>query len=341
VTIAWSPLVLTLIRAASGLQPLDWPSTPPASTVIAVIVPDAAEPSMLDALSRLRGEADSVGFAIRLVESPVGADPLAQIGQVASGMSPAAVVALQERRQGQPLAAIDVWFFDRATGKTSVGHLQVDNDAGDRAELALAVRVVDFIRARMFDSLVRSSAKPAKPPVRNHEAVGAHYVALGVGATGSFSGFSSSLAPSIEAGFGVTPRLRLVASASGFGSKPRVEGLAGSATIDQELLVLALSLRGRTWWRFFPLASAGVSALFLSVHGEGKPGYLGHDASTWSPGVFASAGAGAVIASHVQLHLTGGAMLLVRQPKIFINEVEVARTGRPTWIASLSLGVSF
>ncbi len=333
--------MVALLQSVSGSGPTDLAGAQPASTVIAVIVPGAASSSMRDALSRLRGEADSVGFAIRIVESPAGVDPLAELDSVASGMAPAAVVALVEQQPGQPLSAIDVWFLDRATGKRSVGHLMVGSDAGDRAELALAVRVVDFIRARMFDSLVRASAKPRPEPVRRHEIVGRNLAAAGALATGSFSGFATAVMPTIEVGYGLAAWLRLCVGAGGFGSNPRTEAAAGSATIDQKLLTLGLGLRARPWWRFFPTANTGLSALFLSVHGEGKPGYLGHDASSWSPGAFASAGVGVVVASHVVLQISAGGTLLLRQPRVFINDVEVARTGRPAWLGNSSLGVTF
>jgi hypothetical protein len=332
--------MVALVHAASGaLSPA--PASTPVSSAIVVVVPAAATAPLREALSRLRGEAESVGFAIHLVEAPAGVDPPGQLAQVAAIMSPASVVALVEPAQGPPLGAIDVWFLDRTSGKTSVGHLLVEDEAGDRAELVLAVRVVDFIRARMFDSLVRSSAKKPSTPVPRHEAVGAHFVAVGIATTGSFSGLSASLMPSVQAGYGVRSWLHVIVGGAGFGTKPSRETTAGSATVDEKLLVLGAKLRARTWWRFFPAATAGLSTLFMSVHGEGKPGYLGHEGSAWSPGLFASAGMGVVIASHVQLFISGGGTLLLRQPKVFINDVEVARTGRPAWLADALLGVSF
>jgi hypothetical protein len=293
----------------------------------------------------LRGEAESVGFTIQLVEPPAGTDPIGQLDQVAASLSPAAVVALLERTQdvpqAAPLSAIDVWFLDRTSGKTSVGHLLVEDEAGDRAELVLAVRVVDFIRARMFDALVRSSAGTKRAPVSSHEAVGRHFVAAGITSTGSFSGVSSSLMPTVQAGYRLRSWLHVLVGGAGFGTKPTAENAAGSATVEQKLFMVGANLRARSWWRVFPAMTAGMSALFVSVHGEGKPGYLGHDASAWSPGLFASAGGGLVIAPHVQVLVSCGGTLLFRQPRIFINDVEVARTGRPAWLADAMLGVSF
>lgn len=338
--------------------------------LIAVIVPADANASMLDALNRLRGEADSVGFALRLVEASTGLDPQSQIVEVARTLAPAAVVALQShdvaddvgegaegaegseeggRGRAGRLGVTHVWFFDRGTGQTSVGHLTVEADAGDRADLVLAVRVVDFIRARMFDALVRSSARQDQappPPGKPVEVAGPGWLGAGLAATGSFSGFSTALLPWVEVGYRPWTRggpawLEWIVGLGGLGSQPRRATSDGSATLDQTLLVAGVTLRGRLLWRFFPTATLGASALFVSIRGEGKPGYLGHDRMTWSPGLFATAGTGLVIARHVQWRVGAGGTVLARQPQIFINGVEVAATGRPAWLAQTSLGVSF
>jgi hypothetical protein len=332
--------MVALVQASSG--PLPMLPAPAPSTSIVVIVPSAASPTLRDALGRLRGEAESVGFAMQLVESAGNADPAAQMQAVAMAASPAAVVTLVERPpQTDVVGAIDVWFLDCATGKSSLGHLLVESEAGDRAELLLAVRVVDFIRARMFDSLVRASARAQRTPVARHDPMGRHCVAAGVAVTGSHSDMPASLMPSLEAGLGLRPWLRLAVRAQGFGGKPQRQNRAGNATIDEKLLFLSVNLQGRGWWRFFPTANLGLSALFISVHGEGKPGYLGHDSSAWSQGVFATVGGGVVIAPHVQLLANGGATVLRREAEVYVNDVQVARTGRPTWLGNLALGVSF
>jgi hypothetical protein len=338
-TIPFAALMVALLQATSA--PLPQPPPPAPSSSIVVLVPTAATPTLRDALGRLRGEAESVGFAMQLVESGEYANPTARMQEIAATDSPAAVVALVEREQADTLGAIDVWFLDCATGGSSLGHLLVESDAGDRAELLLAVRVVDFIRARMFDSLVRSSAKAQRKPLLHHEPLGRHFVAVGFGATGSFSGLPTSFMPSIEAGLGLRPWLKLSIRAQGFGSKPRRENRMGSATIDEKLILLSANLRGRAWWRFFPSADLGVSALFLSGHGEGRPGYLGHDQSAWSQGLFATVGGGVVLGPHLQLLIAGGATMLRREAIIYVNDSEVARTGRPAWLGNVALGVSF
>jgi hypothetical protein len=317
--------------------------------VIAVLIPSAAKNSMVDALTRLRGEAASVGFEIRLVETPAGAEPLSQLDLVARQIAPAAVVALvgnpdAQRPADSPLGTTDVWFLDRSTGKTSVGHLTVDQDAGDRAEVALAVRVVDFIRARMFDSLVRTQAVTRdKPhPAAAYANFGRRYVAAGFVGTGSFSGFSPALLPFVEVGYGVRPWLRLTLGLGAFGTQPRrTLPPAGSATMEEVLGLASVSLMARPVWRLVPYVQSGASLFYVAVHGDGSSGYLGHDRTAWSPGWFAAAGITVVLSAHIVLQASGGAMVLLREPKVIIADVEVARTGRPAWLGNTSLGVTF
>lgn len=343
-------LIFAFLQGVTGLAPPSGTSAASHSSVIAVIVPSAAKIPMVDALTRLRGEAVSVGFEIRLVESSLGVEPLGQLDIVAREIMPAAVVALvgkpdAERPEGASIEAIDVWFLDRTTGKTSVGHLSVDEAAGDRADLVLAVRVVDFIRARMFDSLVRNQAltREKRPPVAAHVPIGRRYLALGFLATGSFSGFSGAYLLHLEIGYGLRPWLRLSLGAGGFGTQPRKVTLAGagSATLDESLGSALVTLMAPSWWRFVPYVQTGPSLFHLTVHGDGDSGYLGHDTEAWSPGWLTSAGFGVALTAHVALQVSGGALLLRRESQVFIAGKEAARTGRPAWLGNALLGVSF
>jgi len=329
--------MFALVQAASTAP------GPPSSeaTAIAVLIPGAATPALRDGLSRLRGEAESVGFSIRLIEASTDSEPVGRMRQVAAELSPAAVVALVEPPKGNALAAIDVWFLDGASGKQSVGHLLVENDAGDRAEQVLAVRVVDFIRARMFDSLVRSSGKSKSPPSPAPNVSGQHFVAAGLTATGSFAGFPTAYLPELRFGYGLRPWLRVVAAAAAFGSKPLLENKAGSARVDEKWLLLAADLRTPSRWRLFGMANLGVSALFVSFHGKANVGNIVHAPSDWEPGLFGALGAGVVLTPHLQLLLCGGASVLYREPQVMINNSDVGRTGAPSWMASSVLAASF
>jgi hypothetical protein len=341
-------LALTVLQGLGGTGLHPEPAKGPSSIVIAVIVPEGATSSMVDALNRLRGEATSLGFEIRLVEPLRGATPQAKLERVARDLSPAAVVALSSDEQAvedkPPIRAVDVWFLDRASGRTSVGHLPFEKDAGDRAEQAVAVGVVDFIRARMFDSLVQASieSKVERPrgappiPLRGYQ------VSAGLGAIGSFSGSSSALLLFVETSFALRPWLRLSLSAGGLGTQVRRRTAAGSVDIEQRLLkagatFVAPSL-ARRWYLY---AETGLAMLFVAARGEGSSGYAGQAPTGSSLGVHCLGGVLLAFTSHVVLQSSLGTLWLFREQQVFIADDQVARTGRPTWLASAMLGVMF
>jgi hypothetical protein len=352
-----SALIVALLLGVAGAESSS--ASPPPSTAIAVILPRGPNGPMVEALNRLRGEAESVGLELRLYEGPTGAEPRAELDAVARALAPAAVVALvskvgDEASPGAPgasggesvaprLGSMDVWFLDRVTGKVSVGHLTVEEEAGSRADLVLAVRVVDFIRARMFDSLVRALAERRPQPRKKvvHALAGRGFAAAGVATTGSFAGFPAALMPCLQLGYAVKNWLRLDLGYAGSGGEPRRETAAGSVTLDQTWVKASATLQARAWWRIFPFVEAGALAYFVSAHGVGTSGNIGYDPSGWSPGGLVTAGLGIVLASHLALQLDGGAIFLAREPKVYIADVEVARTGRPAWLASAQIGVTF
>jgi hypothetical protein len=339
-------VALILVQGLIGTGSPPQPTKGPRSVVIAVIVPDAATSSMVDALTRLRGEATSVGFEIRLVGPLRGATPQIKLERVARELSPAAVVALSS--DGQAVAdkpairAVDIWFLDRGSGKISVGHLPVEKDAGDRAEQALAVGVVDFIRARMFDSLVQASVeskvKPASSaapiPLRGYQ------VSAGLGAIWSFSGFA--LLPFVEASFALRSWLRLSLAGGSLGAQVRHRTTAGSVDIDQHLLKAgAMFVAPSLARRWYLHAETGLAMLFVSTHGQGNSGYAGHAPSGSSLGVHCLGGVLLALTPHVVLQSSFGPLWLFREQQVFIHDDQVARTGRPIWLASASLGVMF
>jgi hypothetical protein len=196
----------------------------------------------------------------------------------------------------------------------------------------------------MFDSLVRTQgiSKDKPRPVAAYANVGRRTLAVGLVGTGSFSGFSPALLPFLEVGYGVRPWLRLTLGLGAFGTQPRrTLPPAGSATMNEVLGMASVSLMARPVWRLVPYVQSGASVFYVAVHGDGSSGYLGHERTAWSPGWFAAAGVTVVLYAHIVLQASGGAMALLREPKVIIADVEVARTGRPAWLGNTLLGVTF
>jgi hypothetical protein len=341
--------------------PLSVPSSEPAlATVVAVILPKTPSAPILEALYRLRGEAYSVGFELRLVQAEDNVETRAQLAAVARALAPTAVVALvggtdtalpseaENTAPGAPPASmafgsIDVWFLDPATGKISIGHLTVESEAGHRADQVLAVRVVDFVRARMFDSLVRASAeaRAKRRPSVTYQTEGRYRLAAGLAATGSFSGMAAAYLPTLQFAFALNSWLRLSLGVEALGTETRKENSKGSATAKQALIKVGVEMALPGWWRFYPFAEGGAVAYAVSVRGEGFGGNVGYNPWGWSSGLFANVGLGVVLSRHCVVQFSGGGMALQNEPKIRITGAEVAATGRPAWLAGALVGVTF
>jgi hypothetical protein len=335
-----------------GLLAADVPSDVAAvdnhtAALVAVALPANANRAIIEALNRLRGEATSVGFEVRFIDASTESMTLMQLDGLSRGLRPAAVVAFAGPEPGQTSArSLDVWFLDRATGSTSVAHLTADetDGTGDRADVIIAVRAVDFIRARMFDTLASRQAEPAKKP---QEAISRvlpprYYLAAGMGILADFSGFQPALAPQLEVGYRPAPWVRLSAMALGFGTRPVGDMNQGQVSLDQRLVEAVLTLFGPTWHGLQPSVEVGGVEYVALVRGVAKQSTaIGQDVTASSPGAMVSVGVSVAIVPHLELILRSGTLWLENRPQIYGGDSYLGSVGRPTWLSSAGLGLSF
>jgi hypothetical protein len=314
--------------------------------VVVVALPANANRAILEALNRLRGEAISVGFEVRLIDATTESMSLAQLDALSRSLRPAAVVAFAGPEGGATKAhALDVWFLDRASGKTSVAHLTAEEyaDASDRGEVVLAVRAVDFIRARMFDTLAGRQAEPARPQARPDSArVRRGYVGAGLSVLGGTSGFSPSVTPHVEVGYRWTNWGRIGVSAFGFGTRPQNDGSSGRANLDPRFVGANLTLLGDPWRRLQPMLEIGAGEFWVRVHGEmPSQGLTGTDTKS-SLGANAEIGVVVNLLPYLTLELHGGTLWLQNQIRINLSDnVYLGTMGRPAWLGSVRLGTCF
>jgi hypothetical protein len=314
---------------------------------VVVALPANASRAILEALNRLRGEAISVGFEVRFVDASAEFNSLEQLDDLSLGLKPSAVVAFSgPKDSAQAPYSLDVWFMDRASGKISVAHLTAEgeSDIEDRGDVIIAVRAVDFIRARMFDSLAgRRAATPKPQQASPSPSMKRKYVAAGVGVFSSFAGFKHSLAPQLELGYSITSWARVGANAFGLGTRPRVvDSNVGQVSLDQRFLGLSLTLQSRVWHRLQGLGEVGCGEYRVLVHGSANPPNTGKNATLSSLSALVSAGMALDLLSNVALDLRVGTLWLQDKPKIYSTEsTYLGSVGRPTWFASLRVGVSF
>ena len=317
---------------------------PPALVVVAL--PANANRAILEALNRLRGEATSVGFEVRFVEAAAESMTLAQLDQVSHGLQSAAVVAFAGPEGGRPSAhSLDVWFLDRASGKTSVAHLTADEvvDAADRSEVVLAVRAVDFIRARMFDTLAGRQPEPARlEPHPESARVRRTYLGAGIGVLAGPRGFPASLAPQIAVGYRWNEWGRIGASALGFGSKPSNDGSSGRVSLDPRFVGVRLTALGRAWYRLQPALEVGAGEFWVRVRGDPESPNIGQTVMLSSLGADLAVGMTVNILPYLVLDLRGGTLWLRNQARIYsTGDTYLGTLGRPTWVASARLATSF
>jgi hypothetical protein len=344
--IAQAALVLLgLLQADAAGAPASQPSASSAPVVVAL--PVNAGQAILVALNRLRGEAASVGFEVRFVDAGVESISLGKLDDIARSLGPAALVAFNRPEGGaQPRRAMDVWFMDRQSGKTSFVHLTAEGESegDDRADVILAVRAVDFIRARMFDTL--TGRRPPPPEQQEtKETIPDHrrrkYLGAGLAMLTSFDGFQPAFAPQLELGYHVTPWLRVGAIAFGLGTRPHVQSLPGRVSLDQRLLALGLAIRRPLWRRLHWLAEAGGGEYWVVVRGSALAPNIGRSATLSSLGAFVSAGLAVQVLPHVGIDLLGGTLWLQHNPEIYSDQLTyLGSIGRPTWLACLRLAIT-
>jgi hypothetical protein len=314
--------------------------------LVVVALPANANHAILEALNRLRGEAISVGFEVRFVDAATESMTLARLDSLSRGLRSAAVVAFAGPEGSAKTGhSLDVWFLDRASGKTSVAHLSADEyaDAADRGEVVLAVRAVDFIRARMFDTLAGRQVEPAPPEARPARVrLGRGYLGAGLGVLGGTAGFSPSLTPQVEVGYHWSEWSRVGVTGFGFGSQAENNSDAGRVSLDTTYVGVTFTVLGSAWHRIRPMIDLGAGEVWVRVQADAKSPNVGQTSTLTSPCVDLGLGLAVDLLPYLVLELRGGALWLQSQAKIYSTaDVYLGAMGRPAWTGGARLSTTF
>ena len=289
----------------------------------------------------------SVGFEVKVIAGSATATLPAQMEAAARSASAIATVAFVSG--GDP-RALDVWFTDRVTGKTVLGHVSVENEAGDRSSTVLAVKAVDFLRARMFDFLVISRprseiaarASLASPPVSGPELATQRFtLSGGVGVLRSVRGLGTMVLPLLRGAYQLAAWSSLRITLAGLGTRSRVESSGGSATVAEDLALAEWVLTAAPGRRVRPRLVIGAGVHDVRTRGVASPPNTARDPTGLYAGTALSAGLCLIVSQHLALVGEAGAFLLFPEPQVVIARMDAGRTGRPGLSLAITMEASF
>jgi hypothetical protein len=337
------------VAAIAALASVAATAAAEASRVL-VVSDRGADPVVLRAEVRLAAELRAAGFLVeeRQVD---GSDDARSYVEEGGEAGPFATVLLRRAASG---AATDVWVADHVTHKTVVRRLDASG-RGDAADRALALRVVELMRASLVEALVLpppSDATPvvAAPPadvaawtrdsLRDRAAPASH-VAVALGVAGAFAGPGAGvgLAPDVRVAWRPTEAwsLGLLAAGPAFGA--RVSATEGAADLRQELAVVEgayeLALGGPVHAYFV----AGAGAYHLDATGDANAPFTSARGDAWSALLAAGAGLRLHVAGPASLVLDLRELLALPRPVVALAADRAAQAMSPGTLAGLSFSV--
>jgi hypothetical protein len=323
---------------------------------VILLRPPAAPAAVSEALVRLQAELTVEGFDAQVSDADLGADVRASLEKMAPTMAATAVVAVVDG--GDPTSA-ELWVVDRMTGKTVVRRVHADPKAARIAEV-LSVRAVELLRASFLELAITSRPAPdvvevplqpepvvtrfVTEPLVEAEPDWTWAVEAGGGGVGAVQGGSSGSAmlgeflPVARVQRAFNHRFCARVTFAGLGTQAHVEMPGGYADVSQTIVLAEGLVRFRRGRRLEPVVSIGAGILRVSAEGHETAPYVGANADRVSAA--ADAGVGLRIPlrpRRVELGVELHALLAEPYPVVRFFQTEVARAGRPSLLASVTL----
>jgi hypothetical protein len=324
---------------------------------VSLLRPPSAPAAVSEALVRLRAELTVEGFDAQVTEMDLGPDVRGSLEKVAPTMASTAVVAVVA---GSDPASAELWVVDRMTGKTVVRRVHADPTAPARIAEVLSVRAVELLHASFLELAITSRPSPdvvaaplpnapvvtrfANEPLVEAEPDWTWAVEAGGGGVGAVQGPGAGTTllgeflpvARVQRAFG--RRLCARVSLAGLGTQARVDMPGGYANVGQTIGLVEGLLRFRRGRRLEPVISLGAGFLYLSGEGHEMAPYIGGHA--WRISAAADAGVGLRMplrARRVELGVEVHALVAEPYPVVRFFQMEVARAGRPSLLASVTL----
>jgi hypothetical protein len=310
---------------------------------VKVVILRPADQVAVEAVSRIEGELSAAGFETLVLVHKGDTDPRAEVERAARDNGADAALSIVDTAESR---TAEVWIADRLTGKTVVQHLEVSG--GDaRASAALAVRIVELLRASLLELLFRrkEDAAPAPrpaPEVTKWVQAGlpeqAPPVALEAGAAvvHSFSGIGPNLAAVVRASHRfsvpVGARVSLLVPLT----RAHVATSAGSGALSQTIALAEIVGALRSGGTVRPTAVAGAGVYRADLQGTGVAPYIGKSDATWGAAANLGLGVELRLGRQVGLAAEAQAAFMFPYPIVHVAGVEVAHAGRPSVVGTLT-----
>jgi hypothetical protein len=340
-----------------------WAWEPPALADASrvVIVRDRGADAVVDrAEIRLGAELRAAGFAVeeRVVD---GEDDARKIVETSVEGGPFATVLL--RRSGAR-AATDVWVADHVTHKTVVRRMG-SRGSGDAADRALALRVVELMRASLVEGLVlppsdeevpaaapalaSAAAPPPAPPPPDvatwtreamHEPLPPRrLVAIALGVEGAFGGpdVGLAVAPVLRVAWRATDAwcIGLLAAGPGYGA--RVSAAAGSANLRQELALADVAFEPPTRGPIAGFATLGAGVYHLYASGDATAPFTSGQDEAWAALLGIGAGLRLRLSAAASIVLDAREVMALPRPVVVFASTQVGTAMHPGTLGGISL----
>ena len=327
----------------------------PAPKVI-LLRPPAAPAAVSEALVRLQAELTVEGFDAQVTAVDLGLDVRASLEKIAPTMAATAVVAVVA---GSEPTSAELWVVDRMTGKTVVRRVHADPKAARVAEV-LSVRAVELLHASFLELAITSRPAPdvveeplpsapvvtrfATEPLVEAEPDWTWAVEAGAGGMGAIQSVSGGttllgeVLPVARVQRAFSKRWCGRVSFAGLGTQAKVDLPGGYANVSQTIGLVEALVRFRRGRRLEPVISLGAGVLYLAAEGHEMAPYIGGNAYRVS--VATDAGVGLRVplrARRVELGFEPHALIAEPYPVVRFSQSEVARAGRPSLLASVTL----
>jgi hypothetical protein len=342
-----------------------WGGTALADTaLVALVRPSASAPSATEALNRIQGELTAEGFDVVLVDAPIALASLASLGALGTagpdgrpGSGAAddrdAVASIELVVDTRERAA-ELRVIDRVTNKTVTRRTAIEAPEGSQFAQVLAVRAVELLRASLVELLILSRPPPTPVPTAAVRVVAERaraWVAssprprpqstfgfdAGTAVLGGFGGIGPALLGVLRVRRALGRSLQVRATLAGLGTQPTVAASSGSASVAQQLGLVEVLLSPWSDRMFYPVASVGAGAFFVSVDGQAVSPYAAERNSGWSAAVDAGLGAELRLSDHFDIALEAHAFLTrPEQVTRFVGQ-EQAGVGEPSVLGTLTV----